>query len=57
MISKGIKFFSYLGFVTIYIFTNKDTTVPFLVGFLVLYLFFTLFDVISLLKTFKQNKK
>ena len=47
MLSSTAKLFIYIILLTIYIFLNKGHAIPFVMFFLILYVFFTFFEVIS----------
>ncbi len=45
MAINGMKIFAYLIFIVVYIFTQRDTAVPFLIGFFGLYMLFNIYEV------------
>lgn len=52
--STGIKLMIYLGTLTAVAITTKHDPVPFVIGFFILYLLYTSFEVITFLKQSKQ---
>ncbi len=57
LLSLGVKFLIYFTFVVIYMFSNRDNIVPFIIVFIFLYLIYTTFEVVSLVKTVKKFEK
>ena len=55
--SISVKLIIYILFITIYAFTCRETAVPFLITFLLLYFVFTFFETYSLLNTFKKENQ
>lgn len=54
---NGIKIGLYLIFILTYVFLKRDTAVPFLFGFFVLYLIFNLFEVIIYQMVLRKDLK
>ena len=54
--AMGLKIFIYLVFIIIFLALDTSQAIPFLVSFLVMYSAFTIFEVISILNTLKNNK-
>lgn len=55
--SISVKLFIYIIFITIYAFANRETAVPFLITFLVLYFIFTFYETYSLLNDLKKQSQ
>jgi hypothetical protein len=56
MMMTGIKLFAYLAFLVIYVFSDKPHAVTFLLTFLILYVVFTVFEVVAVLHYLKKLK-
>jgi hypothetical protein len=54
--AMGLKMFIYLLFLVVFLFIDTTRAVPFLVSFLVTYMVFTLYEVISILNYLKKDK-
>ncbi len=54
--ATGLKMFVYLILIVIYLLLDREHAVPFLICFLILYVFYSLFEVLSVLKYLKNNK-
>jgi len=57
MISTLLKLIVYLGVLLAYVFTHKADSVPFIISFFILYVAYTAFEVLVLLKQSKELKK
>lgn len=55
MAINGIKILLYLVFILAYIFTQRDTAVPFLIAFFALYLLFNIYEVIIYQKSNRKE--
>jgi hypothetical protein len=55
MISSFLKLMLYIVVLSVYVFLNKQDAIPFTIGFFLMYIIFTVFEVTSLLKT-NSNK-
>ncbi len=55
MLATLVKFFVYLPVIFIYMYYNRDDLLPFVVGFFILYLCYTVFEVISILRLSKTK--
>ena len=49
MASTFFKLFLYIGVMLVYVFFNRADAVPFIISFFLLYLFYTIFEVIAIL--------
>lgn len=56
MIVTVVKLLLLLGIITVYLFINKDDAIRFAVSIFILYLIYSAFEVLWLLKINKQNK-
>jgi hypothetical protein len=54
--ATGLKMFVYLILIVIYLLLDKEHAVPFLICFLILYVLYSFFEVLSVLKYLKNNK-
>ena len=54
--AMGVKMFIYLTFLVVFLFIDTARAVPFLVSFLVTYVVFTTYEVLSILKFLKKDK-
>jgi len=54
--ATGLKMFIYLVMMVIYLLLDKNHAVPFLVSFLILYVLYSLFEVLAVLKYLKNNR-
>jgi hypothetical protein len=54
--AMGLKMFIYLVFLVVFLFLDTARAVPFLVGFLITYVTFTTYEVISILNFLKKGK-
>ena len=54
--AMGLKMFIYLTFLVVFLFLDTSRAVPFLVSFLVTYVTFTTYEVISILNFLKKDK-
>jgi hypothetical protein len=54
--AMGLKMFIYLAFLVVFLFIDTARAVPFLVSFLVTYVTFTTYEVISILNFLKKDK-
>jgi hypothetical protein len=50
MLTTFIKLFVYMAVLLVYVFTHKEDAVPFILAFFILYVAYTVFDVVILLK-------
>ena len=57
MIVTLLKLMIYMAVLVIYVFSNKPDAVPFILSFFLLYLAYTAFEVVALLKFSKTEKK
>jgi hypothetical protein len=57
MMVTGIKMMIYLVFITSYAFLNPDKAKAFLISFLILYLLYTVFEVILIVRYLKRRSK
>jgi hypothetical protein len=55
MLLTTVKLFLYIGVMVIYILLNKRDALPFGIAFFLIYLLYTVFEVVSLLKSMKQG--
>lgn len=55
MAITGIKFLVYLAIFGIYIFLYKENAIPFTIAFFILYLAYSIFEIIEILKFFKNK--
>ena len=53
--AMGLKIFIYLCFIIIFLIFDNSSVIPFLLSFLVMYLVFTLFEVISIINSLKNK--
>jgi hypothetical protein len=51
-----LKLFLFIGAVFLYMFLNRADAVPFAISFLLLYLFYMIFEVVDLVKEFKASR-
>ena len=54
--ATGLKMFVYLILIVIYLLLEREHAVPFLICFLILYVIYSLFEVLAVLKYLKNNK-
>lgn len=54
MVSTGVKLVVYLGTLLVMAFTSNNNPVPFIIGFFTLYLFYTIFEIVSFMHQSKQ---
>jgi uncharacterized membrane protein YoaK (UPF0700 family) len=57
MLCTFIKLMIYLAVLLAYVFTHKEDAVPFILSFFILYVAYTVFEVIKMLQINKQVKK
>ena len=57
MLTTFLKLMIYMTVLLLYIFSHKEDTVPFIIAFFILYLSYTVFEVIAMLKYTKAEKK
>jgi hypothetical protein len=57
MLTTFIKLMLFMAVLLIYVFTHKDDAVPFILSFFILYVLYTVFEVVALLKFSKTEKK
>jgi hypothetical protein len=50
MMATLLKFFVYIPLIIAYVWTNKDDLIPFVIGFFALYLAYTVFEVVAIVK-------
>ena len=50
MITTLVKLFIYIGVLLVYVFTHKQDAVPFILSFFILYVAYTAFEVMAMLK-------
>jgi len=55
--SVTAKLFIYLIFIIVYVLTNKENAIPFIIMFFILYLLFTFFETYSLLNSLNKQKQ
>ncbi len=55
MMVSGIKMMIYLVIITSYVFVNPEKATPFLISFLILYLLYTIFEVILIIRVIKSK--
>jgi L-asparagine transporter-like permease len=53
--AMGLKIFLYLVFILVFLAMDTSDPIPFIVSFLIMYVAFTVFEVISILNTLKNN--
>jgi hypothetical protein len=54
--ATGLKMFIYLVLIVIYLLIDRERAVPFLISFLILYVLYSVFEVLAVLKYLKNNK-
>jgi predicted PurR-regulated permease PerM len=54
MLATFVKLLIYLVAVLAYVFTNKEKLLPFILAFFLLYIFYTVFEVINILSQTKD---
>ena len=54
--ATGIKMAIYMVFLVVYLLLDREHAMPFLICFLVLYVFYSVFEVLAVLKYLKNNK-
>ena len=54
--ATGLKMFVYLILIVIYLLLDREHAVPFLISFLILYVLYSFFEVLAVLKYLKNNK-
>jgi len=54
--ATGLKMFIYIIFIAIYILIDRQHAIPFLISFLILYILYTVFEVISVLNYLKNRR-
>lgn len=54
MMVSGVKMIIYLALIVSYVFSNSEKATPFLISFFVLYLIYTVFEVILIIKYLKN---
>lgn len=57
MLTTFIKLMLFMAVLLCYVFTHKDEAVPFILSFFILYVAYTVFEVVALLNLPKQEKK
>ena len=50
MLATLVKFFAYMPLIFVYMYFNRDDLLPFVIGFFILYLCYTIFEVASILR-------
>jgi len=55
MLATTVKLMIYLFTIVIYTFMNRDTAVPFLIAFIILYFAYTVLEIVSILPQFKND--
>jgi CDP-diglyceride synthetase len=54
MLSTFLKLFVYLVVMVVYVFTKKEGALPFVLAFFILYIIYTIFEVVSILAQTKE---
>jgi hypothetical protein len=57
MLTTFVKLMLFMAVLLCYVFTHKDDAVPFILSFFILYVAYTVFEVVALLKFSKTEKK
>jgi hypothetical protein len=57
MLTTFIKLMAYLAVLLAYVFTHKSDAVPFILSFFILYVAYTVFEVVKMLKLSNRGKK
>jgi len=52
----GVKMLLNLIFILVYVLVDKVNAIPFVVGFLILYIIFTVFEIVTILKHLRKSK-